>query len=332
MIIAFLFHAFLLSFANSDTIDVSQIEARTPFVSAASTEMQFVKGYDETTAMSFFHALPVVGSNESGFGPTRIDNNSLGIITTADSVLVVDKKTWAVLFDKFSNEVRPIASITKLMTALTLLDHGLNFDHEITISKADYRSGGRINVFTGEIFTIQDVWMDELIASDNVAATALVRSTGMSEEEFVKKMNKLALKLGMNNSHFVEVTGINANNVSTAQDVAKLINAALDKKMISDAVRRPVYSFKPVNKDALRTIYSTNILLNTYVNEDPYSVVGGKTGFTFEAGYCMAVEVDGPKENDEIIVVVLGADSPEDRFQEIKGLTDWTYENYNWNN
>lgn len=328
MIVNFLFQAFLLAALPSTTIDEASFVQTAQEVSAATEQMEAITGYDEYTARSFSHSLPVIG--QSGFGPRRIDTGSLGVLTSADSVLVIDRRTAKVLYEKSSEEVRPIASITKLMTALTLLDQDINFENAATINPLDKQEGGKVQVYLGERFTLQDLWMDGLIASDNVAILALVRNSGLSWEDFMARMNELAKEYGMENSHFVGPTGISRYNVSTAKDLAILIDRAMSEPKIADTLRRPTYSFKPINKDVTRTVKNTNILLNTYINEDPYTILGGKTGFTYEAGYCLGVIVDGPHANDDLIVVVLGADTIDSRFQEVKGLVDWTYNNFEW--
>lgn len=296
---------------------------------AAAATMETFAGVEDSLGVSFSHRLPLP-SEANGFGPARLASDSLGILTTAESALIVDERTWSVLYEKAPQAVRPIASITKLMTALVLLDYGVDMSSEITISRADYRLGGLINVFSGEIFSTQDVWMVGLIASDNVAISALVRSTGLSEEEFVRRMNAKAVELGMIDSAFVEPTGIENGNVSTANDLTKLLAEAMKQVQISDAVRRPFYRFEAKNKPGVRTAQTTNVLLKSFVNEAPYQILGGKTGFINEAGYCLSVIVDGPNPADNIIVILLGADSTEDRFQEVKGLVDWVYGNYRW--
>lgn len=288
-----------------------------------------VSGYDEATATSFAHRLPLLTAYE-GFGPRRKPSTSLGVVPNAESALVLDERTWNVLYEKSSNEKRSIASITKLMSALVLLDQQLDPAKTATVTRADYRTGGLYHVFAGEQYTVQDLWMVGLISSDNVAIATLARSTGLSEEEFVAKMNAKAAELGMNDSTFVEPTGINSGNTSTAADIAKLLHAALEKKEITDTLRRPVYQFQPLNKADVRKAISTDTLLSSFINKAPYQVVGGKTGFTYEAGYCMTIRVDGPNDNDDIIVVLLGADTPDDRVQGVKGLVDWTYANYLW--
>ncbi len=296
---------------------------------AAAPSVEIISGVESSLQMVFNHSLPVATVSKS-FGPRRIPSESLGILTSAESALIVDERTWSVLFDKNTSERRPLASITKLMTGLVVLDEGLEPSRRVVIQKSDYRAGGIIHVFNGEETTMQDLWMLALIPSDNVAAAALVRATGLSQEEFVARMNAKAVELGMANTTFVEPTGISELNTSTAADVALLLQEAMRHVEITDAVRRPVYTFEPFNKKGVRTARSTNELLTSFVNRDPYAVVGGKTGFTYEAGYCLAVVIDGPNPADNVIVVLMGAPSNDDRFQEVKGLVDWAYANYEW--
>lgn len=300
-----------------------------PAASASAVAMETVVGMEDSLQWSFNHRLPLPLSN-GGFGPQRSPSDSLGILTAAQSAYVVDERTWSVLFDKASDRVQPMASITKLMTALVVLDQGLDPARVVTILKSDYRAGGIIHTFSGEELTMQDVWMLALIPSDNVAAAALARSTGLSEADFVLAMNTKAAALGMRQTAFAEPTGISEANVSTAHDIALLVQAAMKHVKISDAVRRPVYSFSPLNKEVIRTAKTTNQLLNSFVNREPYTIMGGKTGYTNEAGYCLAVMVDGPGATDDVIVVLLGAPSNDNRFQEVKGLVDWVYANYQW--
>ena len=328
MFLSLLFHIFF-----SNQFDLSKLEVETTIIDsahAAEPEVIVVQGFDEATTLPFFHSLPVPSAQANSFGPQRIDNDSLGILTTADSVLVLDERTNLALFNKSAEDIRPIASITKLMSALVLLDTSIDFDKVVTITVSDYRAGGIIHFYSGEQILMNDLWMSALIASDNVAIAALVRETGLTLDQFAARMNEKARELGMDNSLFVEPTGIDANNVSTAKELAILIREAMSRDKIVNAVKRSNYSFPVLNKNTTRYLKNTNAILSSFINKDPYQVVGGKTGFTFEAGYCLGVYVDGPGDNDDIIVVVLGSDSAEDRFQEVKGLVDWTYQNYIW--
>lgn len=328
MFFSFLFQLFLVSSLPAEQANDLGLQPVQLASAAIEGEREEVKGYDEVTASSFAHTLPPVG--DTGFGPQRKETNSLGVLTTADSAIVVDRRTSKILFEKSSSDKRSIASITKLVTALVLLDQEIDFQAQVTISPLDKKEGGRIWVYQGERFTIQDLWMDGLIASDNVAIMALVRNSGLSWEQFIEAMNQKAKDLGMEDSTFIEPTGISRYNVSTASDLVLLYQEVMNHPQLVDALRRPTYSFSPLNKESIRTIDNTNKLLSSYLNEEPYAIQAGKTGFTYEAGYCLGVIVDGVGTNDDLIVIALGADSIDNRFQEVKGLVDWTYRNYQW--
>lgn len=330
MFIELLISYFLFSNFNQPTEQEFGLQ---PFqtVTAAEVEgMQVVEGFDEYTGQSYNHRLPLPEIESTGVGPKRLDETNLGVLTSADSILVLDRRTKKVLYEQASKEQRSIASITKLMTALVLLDQEVNFDQVITIASADKIVGGRIWVYTGEQFLLQDLWMAGLIASDNVAIRALVRNSGLSPEAFIQAMNDKAVELEMFDTQFTDPTGIHSGNISTAHDISILMDEAFSHVSISDAVRRPVYTFSPLNKEELRTIDNTNKLLQSYLNAEPYELLGGKTGFTFEAGYCLGVIADGQAPNDEIIAIVLGADTLDARFQELKGIIDWVYRNFEW--
>lgn len=258
--------------------------------------------------------------------PYRSNSTSLGIKITAVSAMVMDKKTNLVLWQKNAEEVRSIASITKLMTALVFLDHNPGWDSEVTILDSDYREGGRIRVFSGEKILVKDLFNAMLVASSNNSAVALARSTGFSQEEFASLMNNKALDLGMNDSSFVEPTGLDPQNISTAADIIKLAEAALDRPEITDATSQSEYTFSVLNTDRTYTLENTDRLLNSYLD-----IKSGKTGYLDEAGYCLVSNVRG-SGGQEVLVAVLGSESEESRFQEVKALAQWSYDNYIWPN
>ena len=256
--------------------------------------------------------------------PYRSNSVSLGIKITAASAIIADKKTKAVLWQKNSGETRSIASITKLITALVFLDHNPGWDGEVIIQDSDYREGGRIRVFSGERILAKDLFNAMLVASSNNSAVALARATGFSREEFVSLMNNKALELGMNDSVFVEPTGLDPQNVSTAADVIRLAAAALDRPEISAATSQSEYTFSVLNTDRTYTLKNTDRLLNSYLE-----IKSGKTGYLDEAGYCLVSNVRGPN-GQEVLVAVLGSESEVSSFQEVKALAQWAYDNYIW--
>lgn len=255
--------------------------------------------------------------------PHKIDNNTWGVKITAQSAAVMDKDTGLVLWQKNADQVRSLASITKLMTVLVFLDHNPGWDQLVTMQQSDESSEIQPNILRGENVTVRDLFNVALVASDNNAARALARSTGMSNEDFVKAMNAKAIELKMNQSNFVEPTGLDGQNKATALDVLKMAKTAFASKEIQKAVVQKTYSLL-TQGGRNQKVLSTNNLLKSYLN-----VKAGKTGYIEAAGYCLVVEVSNDSAHD-ILTVVLGSTAHENRFQDAKILSGWVFENYQW--
>ncbi len=257
-------------------------------------------------------------------------NASLRIIPkiSAKSALVVDVESGKVLFEKNGRYKGPIASITKLMTAIVFLENKPNWEKVITMKKIFERNGAWPKIYRGEQVKVRDLFYTSLVSSDNNSTVALVKSSGIPEKDFVKKMNEKAKQIGMVNTFFVEPTGLSEKNVSNVYDLAKLIFYALKKEKIADATTRTFYSFIIQNTGKKRIVHNTDKLLDSEMNRI-FKIKGGKTGFTFEAGSCLGVLVED-KQGKKIIVIVLGSKDNNARFQEVKALTKWTFENYIW--
>src|SRR3989339_89985 len=256
--------------------------------------------------------------------PYKKNNISLGVDVTAQSAIIVDKRTDFVLWQKNPAELRSLASLTKLMSALVFLDHNPGWQSVVTIQPGDYREGGRIYVYAGEQIFVSDLFQASLLASSNNATAALARSTGLSAEEFVNEMNLKAQSLGMAQSHFVEPTGLDPGNVTTANDLVKLIKVAFAQAEIASATSRPEFSFDVLNAPRHYTLTNTNQLVGSYLK-----IEAGKTGYLDEAGYCLTSLVKGP-DRQEIYVVVLGSLGEFERFQELKALAQWAFDHYYW--
>lgn len=256
--------------------------------------------------------------------PIRKNNISLGMEITASSAIIIDKESGLVLWQKNPDAEKPVASITKLLTALVFLDNNPGWETTVKIQKSDYRLGGRSYLYSGEEILVKDLFYTALIASSNEATAALVRSTGLNEDEFVVKMNQKAKSIGMSNSRWVEATGLNPDNVSTATDLGLLIQAAFSQPLIVQATQKEEYQFGVLNAERVYTVKNTDKLLQSYLN-----ILAGKTGYLEEAGYCLVSKIYGPAEQ-EIYVVVLGSASEASRFQEVKSLAQWSFDNYIW--
>jgi len=264
----------------------------------------------------------------SATSPIKVDQNSLGIVTTAVSALVLDRDSGSILFEKNANEIRSIGSITKLMTAYVALRSNLDLDSLAAVSDEDLREGGHLYLYLNDQVTIRDILHASLVGSDNSATIALARLTGLSSEQFVDQMNAVAREIGLVNTTFADPTGLSSKNRSTTREIAKLLNVVLENPEIKQATTQSASYFTSVAGTEY-AVPSTNELLDSFINQYPYQIIGGKTGYLPEAAYCLAVQVQ-ENEGHDIFVVVLGSASKEDRFREVKGLTQWAYDTYDW--
>ncbi|MEK7168059.1 MAG: serine hydrolase, partial [Patescibacteria group bacterium] len=153
---------------------------------------------------------------------------SVGVKVTAQSVLVLDQDSKKILFEKNSGQVRSIASLTKLMTALVFLDNNPGWEKEITMDSSDMRPGGQTQLMAGEKLTARDAFFAMLVGSANEAAVALSRYTGLSEQDFISQMNIKAEALGMSGAVFKDVTGLDPDNQASAVDVMFLAQEAFN--------------------------------------------------------------------------------------------------------
>lgn len=244
----------------------------------------------------------------------------------ASSALAVDFDSGKILWEKGGDEKRPIASITKLMSALVILDNVPAWNEVYKVKKTDYRSGGRAYVYEGDEMKIGDLFNLMLVASDNTAVIALASHYGLSEEQMVGKMNQKAKDFGLTNTFFQDATGLSSGNVSTVKDVAVLAKKALVRKDIRETVLKERYEFKTLAGRRVVADSTDELLKNS---EERSRLMGGKTGYTSEAGYCFVAGFSG-QDDHEVIAVVFGAPSIQDRFKQAKRIADWSFANYVW--
>ncbi|HZJ41317.1 MAG TPA: serine hydrolase [Candidatus Saccharimonadales bacterium] len=246
-------------------------------------------------------------------------------IVLADKAAVLSEDGRYLLFNKNADQEQPIASITKLMTALVFLDTKPDWETTYKITAADNIEGGKINLFSGDTLNLKDLFLTSLIASDNGATIALVHATGISEDEFVARMNAKAKALGLSKTSFVDPIGLSDKDVSTAREVALLAKEALGNSDISAAVKMSEYRFQTLEgRD--KFIESTDYLLfDSATNE--FAPLGGKTGYTDRAGYCFVGRFQGPN-GEELIAAVLNSPGKNDRFRESKTIINWVFDHY----
>jgi len=249
----------------------------------------------------------------------------IAVVAERSAVFVPGENIY--LFRQQAEEIQPIASITKLMTALVFLENNPGWEKSYKITSEDQITGGRLTLFPGDELSIKDLFYTSLVASDNGATIALVHASGLSEAEFVAKMNDKARQIGLRQTSFVEPTGLDDRNVSSAREVARLAEAALAFPDIREATQRREYNFFTAGGKE-KFVESTDYLLFDEA-DSPLRVLGGKTGFTNQAGYCF-VGLFQDLTGREIISVVLNSAGKNERFKESKALVKWIFENYSW--
>jgi serine-type D-Ala-D-Ala endopeptidase (penicillin-binding protein 7) len=218
------------------------------------------------------------------------------------SALVQDADTGEIVIGKNTDAVVPIASITKLMTAMVTLDRGLDMEEPVTLNREDAvaMKGTRSRLRTGLTLSRGDLLLLALMASENRAAAALGRSYPGGMEAFVDAMNAKAAVLDMSESRFVEPTGLSPANVSTASDLAKLVRAAHEYPMIREFSTKDRATVKVGMGRKIRPLSYGNT--NGLVRSSYWEIGLSKTGYISEAGRCLVMQV---KLGDKDLIVVL---------------------------
>jgi len=241
---------------------------------------------------------------------------SRGPVLESKSAIVIDYQTGKILFKKNKDEILPIASLTKLMTAIVFLENqNKGWEEWVTYKKEDKLEPAWINITPGDRVKVKDVFNAALVGSANDAILILKRLV-KNPENFVKEMNKKAESFGMEKTKFFEPTGLDPKNVSTAFDLSILIKKALEIKKVKETLQKKAIVFqikKQDNSFYWKRMTNTDKLLDSFIN-----ISGAKTGYLEESGYCFSGI--GESSRRQSIVVVLGAPTSETRFKEAKIL------------
>ena len=241
------------------------------------------------------------------------------------SVLVQDAATGEIVYDKNSEAVVPIASITKLMTAIVTMDKvesaGLDLQQRVVLTREDVDAvkGTRSRLRTGAVLSRDELLLLALMASENRAAAALGRSYPGGMQAFVSAMNHKAAELGMNESRFVDPTGLSSGNVSSARDLAKLVGAAHRYELIREYSTRSRATVK-VGK---RTVAFGNT--NGLVRNARWEIGLSKTGYISEAGRCLVMHVR--MASKDLIVVLLDSWGKQSRIGDANRIRKWLESN-----
>ena len=262
--------------------------------------------------------LPVLPASAAGTGPT----------VAAKSALLMDAATGTVLLEQNAHEKLPPASVTKVMTMLLIMeaiDSGkIHWNDLVTASESAAAKGGsQIYLKVGETMSVTDMLKSIAVSSANDCACAMAEHISGSEEAFVQRMNQRAKELGMNDTHFVNCTGLDDDenareHLTSAYDIALMSRELM--------VNHPdIKKFTTIWMDTVRDgtfgLANTNKLVRFYKG-----TTGLKTGYTSKAGFCLAATAQ--RSGMELIAVVLGSETSQERFQSCKQMLDYGFANY----
>ena len=238
------------------------------------------------------------------------------------SAIVLDAQ-GNLIYGKDVDTIRPIASITKLMTAMVILDAKLELDEKITITKEDRDlirlTGSRLEY--GATLSRRELILLSLMSSENRAATALGRTYPGGMENFIEHMNRKARGLGMNNSRFADPAGLKAENVSTASDLAKMLHAAEGYPLITQSTTTTRKEVRPYARRGPLTYGNTNRLLKNA----KWDIELSKTGYINEAGRCLVMQAN--IEGEDVSIVLLNSFGKLTPFGDSNRLRNWMLAN-----
>jgi D-alanyl-D-alanine carboxypeptidase (penicillin-binding protein 5/6) len=233
---------------------------------------------------------------------------------TSRAALVMDADSGQVLFAKNPDERLPMASTTKIMTAILILE-SLDLDTEVVVSRnAHFQSGSVVGLNTLDVVTVKQLLYWLLVFSGNDAAVALAEKMSGSEDKFVAKMNEKAKAMGLTNTHFTNANGLNqTGHYSSCADLASMARYAMKIETFREVVKTQTYDLPHPGRYTPAEPKNSNTLLAEYE-----WVTGVKTGSTPAAGYC--VVASGTRNGISLIAVQLGAKDDVTRWKEVESL------------
>jgi D-alanyl-D-alanine endopeptidase (penicillin-binding protein 7) len=252
---------------------------------------------------------------------TRSGAQAVRIAIKSGAALVIDQESGELLYAKNEDQVVPIASITKLMTAMVILDSGVPLLESVTVDRADVDryKGSRSKLAVGLELTRSDLLKLALMASENRAASALARTYPGGSAVFIDTMNRKAQLLGMTNTRFVDATGLNPGNVSTAEDLAKLVAAAHEYPVIRDYTTAESARFETAG--TRRPGFLQFVNSNRLVRSSAWDIGLSKTGYISEAGRCLVMQARIAEKS--LIIVLLDSWGKMTRIGDANRIKRW---------
>jgi serine-type D-Ala-D-Ala carboxypeptidase (penicillin-binding protein 5/6) len=250
--------------------------------------------------------------------PMPVSRNLPAPDLTAISIFITDVDTGVVLYQKNPHQRLKPASLTKIMTALVALDY-YDSDSIISVKDGQNAEGSTAKLKNGDKLIASDMLYALLVPSGNDAALTLAENYPGGYQAFIDRMNSKAIEMGLQNTHFANVSGVESpNHYTSAYDIAMIAQSALARPQFAQIVSTQKITLKSL-KGYLYPLETTNTLLG-----EP-GIFGVKTGWTPEAGECLVILAE--KDNHQVVISLLNS---KDRFGEANTLFNWVFQNYTW--
>lgn len=315
--------------------EMTQLSFCQQFLAEKKVAGAYQEGKENSQNHNYF---PVENSQPVTLIPKRKENIP-DLKIWAGSSVVIDAESGTILHFDNGKKKTQIASLTKMMTAVLVMEKINNLNEEVTITKEALSLPGTVvgcprsgyclsnRLYVGEKIRVVDLLKAMLMNSANDSATALAIHIGGSVENFSQMMNDKARELGLKDTNFctpsgLEIDGQEDQCYSTAYDIARIGAHSLKYEKIWEIMRIPEERFFSSDGKYMHELKNTDMLLSTLPN-----CLGGKTGFTPLAGKALLTGVTDAMKQHEIIAVLL---NDENRWEDMKVLTDWVWENYKW--
>jgi D-alanyl-D-alanine endopeptidase (penicillin-binding protein 7) len=244
---------------------------------------------------------------------------------------VIDRKSRQVLAASNADALHAAASLTKLVAADVLLSRHIPLTAISSIHTEDAVEGAMLYVEDGEEFTVDALLYATLVASANNAANALARAAGLTKSLFVDEMNLRAAVLNLTRTRFVDPSGIDPTNVTTAREAARFAEAAFARSEVRRYTSTAQVAIPMLTSGGAKKLKSTNWMLYYPEYEDIF-IMSGKTGYLDESGWNLVVSIR-PKISDtdrELLIVTFGSASRADSFKDTRALAEWAWTSHTW--
>ncbi|MDO4441732.1 MAG: serine hydrolase [Moraxella sp.] len=330
-------HAFTVDNSNQRTITITQptpvvtttISKAVPTPPASSTVQTTTTIRPAGTQTAEPFAYTQVSNTPAATTPsyTSAHQNApvfdqLAVSTNSSAVAVLDLQSGDLIYSKNIDATRSIASISKVMTAMVILDAGLDMREEITLIPSDLVGAKKAstNLRAGDRLSRSEFTLMTLMKSENPAAKALARTYPGGYDAFIQAMNDKAASLGMYKTRFSDSSGLDPRNVSSASDLVKMMKAVSQDsryQLLRNFSTAPSYDFYIVNDSLGNRTYKANNT-SSLVRSGAHPIGVSKTGFIREAGYCVVMETH--VNNKPAVIVLLGANASQTRWRDAENI------------